>query len=40
VQAGLFQFNVVVPSAGTGDQTLQATVNGASTPSNVYITLQ
>jgi uncharacterized protein (TIGR03437 family) len=40
VQAGLFQFNVLVPSAGTGDQLLTATVNGASTPANVYITLQ
>jgi uncharacterized protein (TIGR03437 family) len=40
VQAGLFQFNVVVPNAGSGDQALQATVGGTTTPNNVFITLQ
>jgi uncharacterized protein (TIGR03437 family) len=39
--AGLYQFNVVVPSgAGSGDQLLQATVNGVQTPGGVYVTLQ
>ncbi len=40
VQAGLYQFNVVVPAAGSGDQLLQATVGGVSAPGNVYLTLQ
>jgi uncharacterized protein (TIGR03437 family) len=40
VEAGLFQFNVVVPAAGSGDQLLQAMVGGLSTPANVYLTLQ
>jgi uncharacterized protein (TIGR03437 family) len=40
VEAGLFQFNVVVPSAGSGDQLLVASVGGMTTPSNVFITLQ
>jgi uncharacterized protein (TIGR03437 family) len=40
VGAGLFQLNVVVPSAGSGDQALQATVGGATTQSNIFITLQ
>ena len=40
VQSGLFQFNVVVPAAGSGDKLLQATIGGLTTPSNVYITLQ
>jgi uncharacterized protein (TIGR03437 family) len=40
VAAGLFQFNVIVPSAGSGDQPLQATVGGVTTPNNVFITLQ
>lgn len=41
VLAGLFQFNVVVPSgAGVGDQPLVATIGGVSTPTGVYITLQ
>jgi uncharacterized protein (TIGR03437 family) len=42
--AGLFQFNVVVPSGLTsGDQPLHATFAGvaaASTQSNVYVTVQ
>jgi len=40
VEAGLFQFNVVVPAAGSGDQLLQATVGGVTAPGNVYLTLQ
>ena len=40
VGAGLFQFNVVVPNAASGDQPLVATVGGVSTPSNIFITLQ
>jgi uncharacterized protein (TIGR03437 family) len=40
VEAGLFQFNVVVPPAPSGDQPLQATIGGAATPGNVYLTLQ
>jgi len=40
VEAGLFQFNIVVPSAGSGDLILQAYINGASTQSNIYLTLQ
>jgi uncharacterized protein (TIGR03437 family) len=40
VEAGLFQFNVIVPAAGSGDQVLLATVGGASTPGGIYITLQ
>lgn len=40
IEAGLFQFNVVVPSAGSGDQKLVAMIGGVTTPSNVVITLQ
>jgi uncharacterized protein (TIGR03437 family) len=40
VEAGLFQFNVVVPKAGSGDQMLQASVNGIAAPAGVFITLQ
>jgi uncharacterized protein (TIGR03437 family) len=40
VEAGLFQFNVVVPNAGSGDKLLSATLGGLTTPNNVYITLQ
>ncbi len=40
VEAGLFQFNVVVPSAGSGDQPLQAMIGGVTTPANVFITVQ
>jgi uncharacterized protein (TIGR03437 family) len=40
VEAGLYQLNVVVPSAGSGDKALLATVGGATTPANVFITLQ
>jgi uncharacterized protein (TIGR03437 family) len=40
VEAGLYQFNVVVPAAGSGDQILQATVGGVTTQSAIYITLR
>ena len=40
VQAGLYQFNVVVPNAGSGDKLLQATVGGVTSPAKVSITLQ
>ena len=39
--AGLYQFNVVVPtSAPNGDNLLVATYNGSSTQSKVYLTVQ
>ena len=37
---GLYQFNIVVPSAGTGDQLLKASVGGVPAPGGVYVTLQ
>jgi uncharacterized protein (TIGR03437 family) len=37
---GLYQFNITVPNAGTGDQLLQASVNGVQTQGGVYVTLQ
>jgi uncharacterized protein (TIGR03437 family) len=40
VGSGLYQLNVVVPNAGSGDQSLQASVNGASTQNNLFITVQ
>jgi uncharacterized protein (TIGR03437 family) len=40
VAAGLYQFNVVVPSTGSGDQPLRALVGGLSTPDNVFVTVQ
>jgi uncharacterized protein (TIGR03437 family) len=40
VEAGLFQLNVVVPNAGSGDQILQASVGGLLSAPGVYITLQ
>jgi uncharacterized protein (TIGR03437 family) len=40
VQAGLYQFNVIVPDAGSGDAILFATVNGFSTQSKLYLTLK
>jgi uncharacterized protein (TIGR03437 family) len=40
VEAGLFQFNVTVPSAGSGDQTLQSVVGGLTSPGGVFVTLQ
>jgi uncharacterized protein (TIGR03437 family) len=40
VEAGLYQLNVVVPNAGSGDKALLATIGGLTTPANVFITLQ
>ncbi len=40
VEAGLFQFNIVVPNAPAGDQVLAASIAGVATPTGVYITLQ
>lgn len=40
VEAGLFQLNVIVPDAGSGDRLLQATVGGMTTQNGVFITLQ
>jgi uncharacterized protein (TIGR03437 family) len=40
VEGGLFQINVVVPSAGSGDKLVSATAGGLQTPNNVYLTLQ
>jgi len=40
-QAGLYRLNVTVPaSTGSGDQALQATVNGAQTPVGPVVTVQ
>ena len=38
--AGLYQFNVIVPNAPSGDQALQATVNGAQTAPGSVVTIQ
>ena len=40
VEAGLFQFNVVVPSAGSGDKALLASIGGMTTPATVLLSLQ
>ena len=40
VEAGLYQFNVVVPAVGSGDQLLQASIGGQATPAGIYVTLQ
>ncbi len=37
---GLYQFNVIVPSVGSGEQPLKATVAGVQTPSNVFLAVQ
>jgi uncharacterized protein (TIGR03437 family) len=39
-EAGLFQFNVIVPAVPAGDQPLLATVAGNSTPATVLLTVQ
>jgi uncharacterized protein (TIGR03437 family) len=39
-EAGLYQFNLTVPSAPTGDQPLQAIVNGVQTTSGPVVTMQ
>ena len=38
--SGVYQFNVVMPAVGSGDQTMLATVGGATSPTNVLITAQ
>jgi uncharacterized protein (TIGR03437 family) len=38
--AGLYQFNLVVPDVPSGDQTLQASVNGVVTGNGPVITIQ
>ena len=39
-EAGLYQFNVVVPpAAGNGDLLLTAQVGGFSSPGSVYVTV-
>jgi uncharacterized protein (TIGR03437 family) len=38
--AGLYQFNVIVPNAPSGDQALQATVNGMQTLPGPVVTIQ
>ncbi len=40
ILSGLFQFNVIVPNVGSGDKVLQATVGGATTPNDIFITVQ
>ncbi len=41
VSAGLYQFNLTLPiGLGTGDQALEATVNGVQTPAGVFLPLQ
>jgi uncharacterized protein (TIGR03437 family) len=40
-EAGLYQFNLTVPAnTGSGDQALQATVNGVQTPLGPVVTVQ
>ena len=38
--AGLYQFNVTVPDGATGEQPLQATVNGVRTQAGPVVSLQ
>ena len=41
VEAGLYQLNLTVPAnTGSGDQALQATVNGVQTPPGPVVTVQ
>ena len=37
--AGLYQVNVVVPSVADGDQKVVLTVNGLSTPDNIFVSV-
>ena len=39
-EAGLYQFNVVVPNVGSGDQMLQAFASGVQTQSGLSVTVQ
>ena len=38
--AGLYQVNVIVPNTPSGDQTLQATVNGVRTAPGALVTIE
>jgi uncharacterized protein (TIGR03437 family) len=40
VEAGLFQINIVVPNVPTGDQAITASIGGATTTRNVFLTIQ
>jgi uncharacterized protein (TIGR03437 family) len=40
VEAGLYQLNVTVPAVPSGDQPVQATVNGIQTPAGSVVTVQ
>jgi uncharacterized protein (TIGR03437 family) len=40
VQAGLFQFNVVVPPAASGDQSMQAAIGGVTTSDKIVIAVE
>ena len=39
-EAGLYQINVTVPVTGTGDQPIQASVNGVQTPAGPVVSVQ
>jgi uncharacterized protein (TIGR03437 family) len=39
-EAGLYQFNLTVPNAPSGDQPLQATVNGVQTPPGPVVSVE
>ena len=40
VASGVYQINIIVPAAGSGDQPLIATVNGIQTPAGVLLAVQ
>jgi uncharacterized protein (TIGR03437 family) len=40
VEAGLFQINIVVPNVPSGDQAITASIGGATTTGNVFLTIQ
>jgi uncharacterized protein (TIGR03437 family) len=40
IESGPYQFNVTVPNTGSGDQALQAAINGVQTPPGPVVTLQ
>jgi uncharacterized protein (TIGR03437 family) len=40
VTPGLYQFNVVVPNASSGDNAVSIEINGSSTQPNVFMTIQ
>jgi len=39
-EAGLYQFNVIVPEVPDGDQLIAAQINGPATQQPVYLTIQ